>query len=261
MKAGKETQTYQNPKKPKREANLSAQTKLNKGALILLAPNATSSTASTKNLAFSFQYNPDKLVHAFTPASQLASTSLSLSGAPSEVFNLTFELDNVDFDLSDPNQNFSLGLHPVLAMLELMVQPQTVGSQTTLPYVVFCWGTNRSVLVHIVSLNVEETSFDGLLNPTRANVTLCLKVLTAAEIKDNPAALDVYTSHQNMHATLVDAYKHQTGQVPAQLTGKATVATTAALAASLTTAKANTVKATTTKTQTTTTTTNTQTKK
>jgi glutamate dehydrogenase/leucine dehydrogenase len=86
-------------------------------------------------------------------------------------------------------------------------------------------------------------------------------VLTAAEIKDNPAALDVYTSHQNMRATLVDAYKQQTGQVPAQLTGKATAATTATSTASLTTAKANTVKATTTKTQTTTTTTNTQTKK
>lgn len=118
-------------------------------------------------------------------------------------------------DIDQPSQNQSaadLGLHPALAMLELMMQPQVAGKQTSMPIIVFKWGAKRSVAVRFVSMSIEEKSFDVTLNPTRATVSLTLKVLDATEINNNPGASNVCLSHQNTRATLVDAYKLQTGQ-------------------------------------------------
>jgi hypothetical protein len=100
-------------------------------------------------------------------------------------------------------------------MLELMMQPQAVNGQLSLPYVVFVWGAKRSAVVRVVSVNIEENSFDGALNPARASVTLCLRVLDLAEIKNNTAARNVCINHQNVRSTLVDAYRQQTGQASA----------------------------------------------
>jgi hypothetical protein len=194
---------------------LSSQPSINRGTLILLAPNAKDANISSTNVYFTFQYNPEKLIHTFNQAqpNAVANTTNDLQGTPSELFNLTIELDSVDTDATTQNQSSaSLGLHPALAMLELMLQPQVVGKQTSLPIVVFKWGAKRSVAVRIVSMNVEEKTFDITLNPTRANVSLNLRVLDAAEINSNPGARNVYSSHQNTQASLVDAYKNQTGQ-------------------------------------------------
>lgn len=97
-------------------------------------------------------------------------------------------------------------------MLELMMQPQVVGKQTYLPILVFKWGAKRSLAVRLVGMSVEEKSFDVTLNPTRATVSLSLRVLDAAEVNNNPGARNVYSSHQNTQASLVDAYELQTGQ-------------------------------------------------
>jgi hypothetical protein len=192
---------------------LSSQPSINRGTLILLAPNAKDANISSTNVYFTFQYNPEKLIHTFNQAQSNAApnTTNDPLGTPSEFFNLTFELDSVDSYATSQNQS-SAGLHPALAMLELMMKPQVVGKQSSTPIVVFKWGAKRSVAVCIVSMNVEEKTFDITLNPTRANVSLTLRVLDAAEINSNPGARNVYSSHQNTQASLVDAYKHQTGQ-------------------------------------------------
>ena len=105
-----------------------------------------------------------------------ANPSADVQGVPAEYFNLTFELDSVDLESSSQSQSSSgLGLHPALAMLELMMQPQVVGKQTFLPIVVFKWGAKRSLAVRIVGMSVEEKSFDMTLNPTRATVSLSSK--------------------------------------------------------------------------------------
>lgn len=65
------------------------------------------------------------------------------------------------------------------------MQPQFVGKQTLTPIVVFKWGEKRSVAVRLVSLNVEEKAFDATLNPTRASVSLTLKVLDETEVGNN----------------------------------------------------------------------------
>jgi hypothetical protein len=200
---------------------LPSQPSINRGTLILLAPNATDASISTKNVFFTFQFNPEKLIHSFNqvlPSASGANTSLDSQGLPAELFYLTFELDSIDIESSSQNQILSdLGLHPALAMLELMMQPQMVGKQTFLPIVVFKWGAKRSLAVRIISMSVEEKSFDITLSPTRASVSLSLKVLDATEINSNPGARNVFSSHQNVQTTLVDAYKLQTGQANVQV--------------------------------------------
>jgi hypothetical protein len=192
-----------------------SQPSINRGTLILLAPNAKDANISSKNVFFSFQYNPERLIHTFnqTQSSALGVNTADQQGTPTELFNLTFELDSVDIDSTSKTQSSAdFGLHPALAMLELMMQPQLVGKQTSTPIVIFKWGAKRLVPVRFVNMSVEEQSFDVTLNPTRASVSLTLRVLDPAEITNNAGARSVYSSHQNVQATLVDAYKLQTGQ-------------------------------------------------
>jgi hypothetical protein len=92
------------------------------------------------------------------------------------------------------------------------MQPQLVNKQMAMPIVVFKWGAKRANAVRLVSMSVEEKSFDVTLNPTRATVSLTLRVLDAAEVNNSLGARNVYLNHQNTRATLVDAYKQQTGQ-------------------------------------------------
>jgi hypothetical protein len=192
-----------------------SQPSINRGTLIMLAPNAKDANISSKNVFFTFQYNPERLIHTFNQAlpSALVVNTAEPQGAPTELFNLTFELDSVDIDSPSKTQSSTdFGLHPALAMLELMMRPQLVGKQTFTPTVIFKWGAKRLVPVRFVNMSVEEKSFDVTLNPTRATVSLTLRVLDAAEIANNPGARGVYSSHQNVQVTLVEAYKLQTGQ-------------------------------------------------
>ncbi len=189
---------------------------LNRGTFILLAPNATDANISSSNVFFVFQYNPETLIHIVNQGTPPSDSPLGVAneqpGVPPELFNLTFELDSLDVDPPAQNQNSGFGLHPALAMLELMMEPQVVGTKTYMPIVVFKWGANRSVAVRIVTMNVEEKAFDEILNPVRATVSLSLQVLAQRDVNGNLGARGVYASHQNMRSSLVSAYMLQTGQ-------------------------------------------------
>jgi len=189
---------------------------LNRAMLILLAPNAKNATPSSNNNYFAFQYNPEKLLHTFNQGMPQATAGYStpdVAEPPVEQFNLTFDLDSVDPNPPIQDQIAAeFGVHPALAMLELMMQPQVISGKAVMPVVVFKWGTNRSVPVRIVGMNVEEKTFNPTLNPTTATVTLTLRVLTASEVATNAGAKSAYTSYQNAQATLVDKYRTQTGQ-------------------------------------------------
>jgi hypothetical protein len=194
------------------------QPSINRGTLILLAPDATEPTivAGTKNVYFTFQYNPEKLLHTFNPAILPASAKeTDIQCPPTEFFNLTFELDSVDIEQTIKKSIApDFGLHPALAMLELMMQPQTNDKQTVMPIVVFRWGQKRQIPVYLVSMSVEEKTFDQTLNPTRASATIILRVLSASEIKDNQAAKKALATHQYDRSTLVEVYKAETDQAP-----------------------------------------------
>ena len=196
--------------------------------MVLLDANATDPAPSAKNIYFSFQYNPEKLNHTINqPSLDPATQNRNQQASLTEFFNLSFDLDSIDIDASAQGQiSNDFGLHPALAMLQLMTKPQTIGSgKPSLPIVVFKWGAKRSVAAQIVSLFVEEKAFDLTLNPTRATVNLTLRVLDDSDVLGNQAARKVVAAHEETKKGLVEVYKSQTGQTPASTISTVAAAT------------------------------------
>jgi hypothetical protein len=186
---------------------------LKRATLLLLSPDAKDAKVSAKNSCLVFQYIPEKLIHTFNRPLPEPTSVLTSKNSLVELFHLSFEFDSTDPDLqTQTNALNDFGIHPALAMLESLVQPQMPDNLQSIPFVVFNWGTHRSVIVQIMSMSIEETVFDGALNPLRATINLILRVLNGSEITANKGAQDVYFNHQNMHAVLVEAYKLNTGQ-------------------------------------------------
>jgi hypothetical protein len=182
-----------------------------RGTLILLAPDAIDDAVSAKNIYLNFQYNPDHLIHTFNPTTTPAGNS-GTRYLDAEFFTLGFELDSLEMEIKAQNQvSQDLGLHPELALMELMTQPQGE-SRTSLPIVIFKWGEKRVVPVYIVTMTIEEKAFNLMLNPTRATISLTLKVIDAAEAASNKGAAKAFIRHQNDRVSLVKIYKSETGQ-------------------------------------------------
>lgn len=111
-----------------------------------------------------------------------------------ESISLDVRLDATDeLDEGDPIVE-QFGILPRLAALELMVYPksdsllggllpdlQSNGHSFTRsenpPMVLFIWGRTRIIPVNIQSMNITETEFSTVLNPTRATVALSMKVI------------------------------------------------------------------------------------
>jgi hypothetical protein len=148
------------------------------------------------------QYNPDTLTRSFQIKGTAAdgtdrSEALRLKGPAVESFKLEAELDATDrLEAGDP-QTTKLGLQPELATLELLVHPTSarltanaaMASNGELeivpmrtPLTLFVWGTNRIVPVRVTDLSITEEAFDVALNPTRAKVSLGLRVLTVDDL-------------------------------------------------------------------------------
>ena len=53
----------------------------------------------------------------------------------------------------------------------------------------FVWGPGRIVPVRVTALTITEKLYDGLLNPTRAEVQITLRVLTDDELKHDTDTL------------------------------------------------------------------------
>jgi hypothetical protein len=166
-----------------------------------------------------FQYNPETMTHAWTPATTnpatpgQASNPLAISGQPTESFSFTLAMDSND-TIADGNPVIAglaeaSGVYTRLAALEMLLFPTAppggglIGSLTTaltggsssstpiaqvpaaqLPTVLFVWGPGRIVPVRVTALSITEKLYDAiLLNPTHVEAQITLKVLTADELK------------------------------------------------------------------------------
>lgn len=150
------------------------------------------------------QYNPDTLTRTLVPqgignepGDRLE--ALRLKAPPQETIKVEAELDATD-QLEFPDQNPAVaqdGLLPVLATLETLIYPtsaqlllQDVLAQlgtieidpVEAPLSVFVWGKSRVVPVRITEFSVTEEAFDARLNPTRAKVSLSMRVLTVDDL-------------------------------------------------------------------------------
>lgn len=168
-----------------------------------------------------FQYNPEKMTHAWSPAPAADSANaaggnpLATKGPPGETFNFSLVL-NSDESIADGSVSGAIaevsGVASRLAALETLMFPvddggggllgsvsvsigaggisASAGGEAVdrkvpgaqLPTVLFVWGPGRIVPVRVTSLSTSELIYDGLLNPTRAEVQVGLQVLTPDEL-------------------------------------------------------------------------------
>lgn len=161
-----------------------------------------------------FQYNPAQLHRSLVP--QLTSEdgavgeTQRINGPPRESISMEVELDAADRP-AQPGPGVSLGLHPQLAALELLLYPKaaTVLSNAVLtrlgvieilapaaPLTVLVWGAKRVVPVRLVGFSVAEDAYDLDLNPVRATVSLSLEVLTYQDLPPTNLGYGLYLAHQ-----------------------------------------------------------------
>lgn len=148
------------------------------------------------------QYNPDTLtrtlqIRGIGQEGGDHLEALRLKGPPAETIKLDAEIDATDqLEIAD-SLTVQNGLHPLLAELEMIVHPSSAhlisnntqasaGSLEIIaaqsPLTVFIFGANRIVPVRITEFSITAEAFDITLNPTRAKISLSLRVLTVDDL-------------------------------------------------------------------------------
>lgn len=153
----------------------------------------------------SFQYNPETVTRSLqiqaVGGTQEGGTVdvLRLRGPAIETIKVDVEMDATD-QLEFP-QTYPLavqyGLQPQLAQLEMLVNPtvetlladDAMASAGTLeilpleqPLTLFVWSAMRVVPVRLTEFSIAEEFFDPNLNPTRAKVSLGMRVLNVDDL-------------------------------------------------------------------------------
>src|SRR5262245_21955907 len=171
--------------------------RLIKGGLVLI-----DSETSVVQRIITLQYNPDTLSR--TLQVQSAGTEggdrsevLRLKGPPVETIKLEAEIDATDqLELAEPTAT-QLGIHPQLAVLEMLVYPASrqlqdndrLAQAGTLeivpmetPLTLFIWSKQRILPVRLTEFSITEEAFDPALNPIRARVSLGMRVLSVDDL-------------------------------------------------------------------------------
>ena len=190
-----------------------------------------------------FQYNPETMTHSWTqPESATGeaarSNPLAVRGLPGEEFSFSISMDALDM-ISDGTAvargaATASGVYTRLAALEMLLFPAqafaagglvgqvgasllnraTVPSRSVpesqAPVVLFVWGPERILPVRVTNLTITEKFYDELLNPTHAEATLGLRVLTPEELLQvggpaAPVAKAAYLYSQGLRQTLAVA--------------------------------------------------------
>jgi hypothetical protein len=183
--------------------------KLLKGALIGLDPfNPLASVIV-------FQYNPEKLTRTLTAQTAGGNAdkgeALRLKGPPEEAIDLSVEIDAADQLDRGASPATSLGIHPTLASLEMLLYPKSAlviaNEVLTLagvievippeaPLTLFVWGVKRIVPVRLTKFSINEEAYDPDLNPIRATVSLGLRVLTYQDLGLLSPGGAIFMAHQ-----------------------------------------------------------------
>ena len=179
-----------------------------KGALIALDPlNPVAGVVV-------FQYNPDTMTRRLEAraVSQEGDRgeAFRLTGPPKETITLSIEIDAADQMEQGNLLAASVGLHPMLAALEIMLYPKSltviandllsaIGTIEIIPaespMVLFVWGAARVLPVRLTSFSVTEEAYDPLLNPLRAKAELSLSVLSYHDLPLLSPARALFLTH------------------------------------------------------------------
>jgi hypothetical protein len=184
------------------------------------------------------QFNPDTLERSVQPQAAGGeqdgggggsggdrNEALRLKGPAQESWKFTAEIDATDqLDIAAPD-----GIHPQLAVLEMLVQPTTAQlraashlskkgtieiSPIEMPLTLFTWGSKRVMPVRLTELSVNESAFDVGLNPIRASLSIGMKILTVSDLPAGHRGAELYLAHLAQKEQLARASR---GGSPAQL--------------------------------------------
>jgi hypothetical protein len=175
----------------------SAVPKLVRGGIVLIESD------SGKVLrVIALQYNPDSISRSLQIKGVGGeggdhSEAMRLKGPPVETIKIEAELDATDkLEKGDADAQ-ERGLHAELALLETLVYPSSTdllannseaqsGSIEIAPMqsalTLFVWSKRRVLPVRFTEFSITEESFDAALNPTRAKVSLGMRVLTVDDV-------------------------------------------------------------------------------
>jgi hypothetical protein len=164
-----------------------------------------------------FQYNPEtvtRTLQAQTSGDDGApSEALRLKGAPIENIRMDVEIDAADQLEQGDSIATTLGVHPQLAAMEMLLYPKSalVIANTVLlatgtleivppiaPVTLLVWGLKRVLPVRVTEFSVTEEAHDVNLNPIRAKVSLGLRVLSYNDLSITNPAYYVFLAHQVM---------------------------------------------------------------
>jgi hypothetical protein len=190
--------------------------RLLKGGLVLVDPE---SGAVQKIIVL--QYNPDTLTRTLQPQGAKEggdrSEALRLTGPPIETIKLDAEIDATDQLETADAQATQVGIHPLLASLEMIVYPPSAQLQANnalaqsgtleiapmiVPLTLFIWSKNRIVPVRLTDFSITEEAFDPALNPIRAKVSLGMRVLSVNDLGFNGKGGSLFMAYQQQKEKL-----------------------------------------------------------
>lgn len=191
--------------------------RLVKGGLVLVDPDS-----GTVKKIIVLQYNPDTLTRTLQPQGVTGETAdrseaLRLKGPPIETIKLDAEMDATDQLETADTPATQLGIHPLLASLEMIVYPTSAQLQANnalaqsgtleiapviAPLTLFIWSKNRIVPVRLTDFSITEEAFDPALNPIRAKVSLGLRVLSVNDLGFNVKGGSLFMAYQQQKEKL-----------------------------------------------------------
>jgi Contractile injection system tube protein len=153
-----------------------------------------------------FQFNPETVSR--TPAQPVPQMVPEGAGVhntnqrvaqPGESISFSLRLDATDQLAAGDPEAAAFGVLPALSAVELLLYPDpppsaslsTSGGQSyqnppqKLPTVLFFWGVYRILPVNLTSLSIQETEYDQMLTPIRAEVSVTCAVQTSSMLGDS----------------------------------------------------------------------------
>ena len=191
--------------------------RLVKGGIVLVDAN----TGAVQKIIV-LQYNPDTLTRSLQPQGVAGETAdrseaLRLKGPPIETIKLEAEMDATDQLESAEAVATSLGIHPQLAALEMIVYPSSAQLQANnalersgtleiapmlAPLTLFIWSQSRVVPVRLTDFSITEEAFDPNLNPIRAKISLGMRVLSVNDLGFNVKGGSLFMAYQQQKEKL-----------------------------------------------------------
>jgi hypothetical protein len=191
-------------------SNFPGSPRLLKGGIVVLEP-ITGAVLRVLPL----QYNPDTLtrtlqIRGVGPESGDRLEALRLKGPPVETIKVEAEIDATDALETADTQTTQLGLHPILASLEVLVYPDAATLQSNnsaaasgtleivaaeTPLTVFVFGPKRIAPVRFTEISITEEAFDTSLNPIRAKLSLTMRVLSVDDVGFGAKSGELFMSY------------------------------------------------------------------